>query len=82
MTKITSKSTKAQILEAYVALEAEAAQGPSWGQIAATALETGAMVGRELIGLVAATYNAGSVLRQWISETVAILSRPVLRSKA
>jgi hypothetical protein len=82
MPSITQRSTKAELLAAYQALQATQADGPSWGQVAVKAITTAQVVSRETVALVKDCYNAGSLLRQWVSGIAAELSRPVLRSKA
>ena len=80
MQRITTKHTKAQILEAYSALEAQAQQGPTWDQIIAKAVTTGQTVAIETVALIRDCYNAGAQLRQWVSHVSDELRRPVLRS--
>ena len=82
MTSITPKHTKAQILDAYAEAQARLAAGPTWPQVASKVADTSQTVAREAVALVKDCYNAGALLRQWVSAIVAELSRPVIRSKA
>ena len=77
---VTQRSTKAELLAAYQALQASQAQGPSWEQIGRKTIATAAAVSRETVALVKDCYNAGALARQWVSRIVDELSRPVIRS--
>jgi hypothetical protein len=81
MPRITARTTKAEILEAYGALESQLAQAPTWEQIGARLLKACQAVAMESVSLVKDCYNAGAIARQWISTVQAELSRPVLRSE-
>ena len=82
MSSVSQRSTKAELLAAYEALQASTASGPSWPQIGAKLASTAQTVSVESVALVKDCYNAGALLRQWVSAIVDDLSRPVLRSKA
>jgi len=79
MSSITAKSTKAEILEAYKALQD---QRTTWADAWALASKTIQSVLRETILLGQDCYKAGRLSRQWVSGIVDELSQPVLRSKA
>ena len=78
MHAITSKSTKAEILQAYQALKA---RPTTWQDAAALVADTAQLVGRETVALVRDTYNAGRIARQWVSIAFDELSRPVLKQR-
>ena len=82
MSSVSQRSTKAELLAAYEALQASTASGPSWPQIGTKLATTVSTVATESAALMKDCYNAGALLRQWISAIVDDLSRPVLRSKA
>jgi len=82
MASVSQRSTKAELLAAYEALQASTTSGPSWQQIGAKLSSTASTVAVESVALVKDCYNAGTLLRQWVSAIVDDLSRPVLRSKA
>jgi hypothetical protein len=82
MSSITQRSTKAELLAAYAALQASQAAGPSWDQIAGKIASTAVTFSRETVALVKDCYSAGALARQWVSGIIAELSRPVLRSKS
>lgn len=82
MSSISQRSTKAELLAAYEALQASQAAGPSWDQVASKVASTVKTVSHETVALVKDCYSAGLLLRQWVSGIVAELGRPVLRSKA
>jgi uncharacterized membrane-anchored protein len=75
---ITSKSTKAEIWEAYQALltqhEAQVITLPA-------ARNTATIVIREARDLGQDLYRLGSLLRQWISAIVTTYNRPILRAR-
>lgn len=73
---INSKSTKAEILAAYEALKAQQeSQTITWPLL----INTAKIIFREAAALIDDLQTAGTVARQWISETYCILSQPVLR---
>jgi hypothetical protein len=79
MNTVTSRSTKAQILQAYEELKATPTTwADAWALISGTA-ET---VSRETVLLAQDICKAGTVARQWADELVAVYSQPVLKSKA
>jgi len=79
MSSITSRSTKAEILEAYHTLQD---QRMTWGEAAALFASTARTVSVETVALVRDCYRLGTLSRQWISRIVDELSQPVIRSKA
>ena len=79
MSIITSRSTKAEILEAYHTLQN---QRMTWGEAGVLALSTVQIVSTEIVALARDCYRLGSLSRQWISRIVDELSQPVIRSKA
>ena len=79
MSSITTKSTKAEILDAYQTLKG---QRVTWADTTALAVDTIASVSRETVALVRDCYNLGALSRQWVSRIVDELSQPVIRSKA
>ena len=79
MAQITSRSTKAEILQAYEALQATPTTwADAWALISGTA-ET---VSHETVLLARDIRKAGTVARQWVELVVDTYSQPVLRSKA
>lgn len=76
MTKITSKSTKAEILAAYEALQV---QRTTWMDALNLALETAQTVGNETRMLAEDVYNAGSSFRRAVSDMLDILRRPIVK---
>ena len=75
---ITSKSTKAEIWEAYQALLAE---HQAQTITLPAARNTAAIVARETRDLARDVYRLGSLAAQWISRIVEIYNRPVLRAR-
>ena len=63
MQRITTKSTKSEIFEAYKALQE---RPTTWQDAAALVASTARTVGTELVALVRDTYNAGRLARQWV----------------
>ena len=74
---ITSKSTKHDIYQAYLALQHEQ---QSQTVTKAQAINTARVVAKETQLLVRDCRIAGSVAAQWISRVVDELRQPVLRS--
>ncbi len=73
---ITSKSTKAEIWEAYQALLAE---HQAQTITLPAARNTAVIVARETRDLARDVYRLGSLAAQWISRIVEIYNKPVLR---
>ena len=76
---ITSKSTKAEILQAYLAIREQPTTAQDvWQWIAGTAQ----VVARETILLVKDFHKAGQVARSWYDQVIGELSRPVLKPRS
>lgn len=74
---INSKSTKAEILQAYTKLRdhpTTAADVWLW------LTQTATVVARETTLLVKDCYKAGQVTRRWYDQVVADLSRPIIKA--
>jgi hypothetical protein len=79
MLKISTRSTKTEILEAYNELQS---QRMTWSEAAALVASTAHTVSVETAALARDCYRLGVLSRQWISQVVDELSQPVIRSKA
>jgi hypothetical protein len=90
---VSTKSTKAELIAALEAAQAtlEASQarqatleaaGTDWPAVRRFIATNAVVTWKEFRALVVDTYNAGVIARQWVSQTVDALSRPVLKSKA
>jgi hypothetical protein len=73
---INSKSTKAEILEAYCALKA---QPTTAKDVWAWVTQAASTVYREADLLVKDCYKGGQIVRAWYDQVVAELSRPILK---
>jgi hypothetical protein len=73
---ITSKSTKAEILEAYVALRDNPTTADDVLQWLA---QTAQIVYKETVLLAKDCYRAGQLTRKWYDQVVADLSRPIIK---
>ena len=76
---VTAKSTKAEILAAYEALEASPT---TWADAWALTVTTARTVAREARLLALDIYRGGCLARQWFRVVVDTYRQPVLRSKA
>lgn len=74
---ITSKSTKHEIYQAYLALQhQQQSQTITWPLV----VNTARIVAKEARFLATDMHKAGTIAAQWISKTVDEMSKPVLRS--
>lgn len=74
---ITSKSTKAEILQAYVALRDNPTTADDVAQWLAQTAQT---VYKETVLLIKDCYKAGQATRRWYDQVVADLSRPIFKA--
>ena len=81
MNAISERCTKAEILQAYRSMKAQAEQGPSWEQVATKVATTSVVVWKEFRLLCQDTYNAGAATRRWCDWVISELRRPVLKSE-
>ena len=79
---ITSKATKAQILEAYEAQRAILEGGASWPQVWAKIQNTASTVSREAAMLVTDCYKAGQAARRCYDWVMAELSQPITKARS
>lgn len=79
---ITSKATKAQILEAYEAQRAILEGGASWAQVWAKIKSTASTASREMAALVADCYKAGQATRRCYDWIMAELSQPIIKARS
>jgi hypothetical protein len=75
---ITSKSTKAEILQAYERLQA---QPTTWADAWALTVTTAQTVSRETALLIEDLQKGGRLAIQWIRLVIDTYRQPVLRSK-
>jgi hypothetical protein len=74
---ITSKSTKAEILEAYVSLR----DNPTTAEdVILWLAQTAQTVYKETVLLAKDCYKAGQLTRKWYDQVVADLSRPIFKA--
>lgn len=78
MTAITSRSTKAEILQAYQELQAAPT---TWADVWALAASTARTVSRETVLLARDLAAAYRIARDWLDYVVDVYQQPVLRSK-
>ena len=74
---INSKSTKAEILQAYTELRARPTTAEDvWLWVS----ETATIAARETVELVKDCYRLGQATRRWYDHIVAELSRPIIKA--
>jgi hypothetical protein len=76
---VSTRNTKAQILEHVATLEERIESGPSWADLAAKARSTATLCAREFRLLAVDVYRAGRQCRVWYDHAVAEFSRPLFK---